>query len=450
MHQTWWSDLPPELLREVSSRLHVPADFVRFHAVCKPWRDSHGPSTTTGTGQFLLWLLAPSKKSEDSLSFRCVFSNTSYVPPPPISDGSGTGMNWVTSADGTAVRYFTAFEPHGPTFYDPLAGGPPTHLLPGISPHGLGKKPSGIIYNDGAILVYSKQDSIDTFTAEFRAAFLRPGDTEWMFIHRTIESPSDQEFCVAYHNGKIHVTVENSLWHVVSVTEQPTAATNSDDVLVLRPSSMPRQCDGNLYEHSYVLESRGELLWVSVHILMCYPDKDKNGIDDLVDALSMSIHTLEKVTKEPEKLLWMRKDGRSLEDCVLFLGWPNSFAVDASRMGMSGGFAYFLYYDDQGGRLPHERHGVFRYNLIDNTTEFVEWLPHGLDSDMCMWLLPQVMVAPIHHGPANTPRSNNTCVGVLMPNLPLIAKSSWLQHLFSILQHLFSMFSRLFGSKVTY
>ncbi|XP_045090349.1 uncharacterized protein [Aegilops tauschii subsp. strangulata] len=417
MHGTWWPDLPPELLREVSSRLHVGADFIRFHAVCKPWRDSHGPSTTTGTCQLLPWLLAPSKKSGDSLNFRCVFSNTSYVTPPAISDGSGTGMNWVASADGTAVRYFIAFDPHGLTLHDPLAGGPPTHLPDENVHRRLEENPTGIIHSDGAVLLFSKHDSFDTSTAEFRAALLRPGDTEWTFIHRTLESPSDGEFCVAYHNGKIHVTVEDSLWHVVSVTGESTAATNNDDLQVPRPRSMPRQCDGYLYERSYVLESRGELLWVSVHILMHYPDKGKNGVNDLVDALSMSMHTLEEVTKETEKLLWTRKDGRSLEDRVLFLGWPNSFALDASRLGMSGGFAYFLYYDDQGGCRLHERHGVFRHNLIDNTTEFVEWLPQGWDKEMCVWLLPQLTIAPVNQGPATTSRSNNTCAGVLMPNL---------------------------------
>ncbi|XBI33464.1 hypothetical protein VPH35_056793 [Triticum aestivum] len=400
MHQTRWPDLPPELLLEVSSRLHVPADLVRFHAVCKPWRDSHGPSTTTETGQLLPWLLAPSKKGEDSLNFRCVFSNTSCVPPPlPISDGCGTGMNWVASADGTAVRYITASGPHGPTLHDPLAGGPPTHLPDENVHRRLEENPTGIIHSDGAVLLFSKHDSIDTSTAEFRAVLLRPGDTEWTFIHRTLESPSDGEFCVAYHNGKIHVTIEDSLWLVVSVTGESTDATNSDDVQVPRPRSMPRQCDGYLYERSYVLESRGELLWVSVHILMYYPDKGKNGVNDLVDALSMSMHTLEE-------------DGRSLEDRVLFLGWPNSFAVDASRLGMSGGFAYFLYYDHQGGCRLHERHGVFRHNLIDNTTEFVEWLPQGWDKEMCVWLLPQLTIAPVNQGPATTSRSNNTCAGV--------------------------------------
>ncbi|KAI5001462.1 hypothetical protein ZWY2020_026112 [Hordeum vulgare] len=417
MHRTWWPDLPPELLREVSTRLHVAADFVRFHAVCKPWRDSQGPSTTTGAGQLLPWLLAPSDKGDGCLNFRCVFSKTSYVAP-PLKSG-GTGKNTVAFADGTAVRYFTASGPHGrPTLDDPLAGGSPTHLLPVLSPHGLGKNPSGIIYNDGAVLLFSKHDIIDTFTAEFRAALLRPGDAEWMFVHRTLELPSDGEFCVAYHNGKIHVTVEDGLicWHVVSVAEQSTAATNSDDVLVPRPSTMPHQQDGYLYEHSYVLESRGELLWASVHISMNYPVQGENGVNDLVGALSMSVHTLEEVVaKGPEKLMWTTKDGRSLEDRVLFLGWPNSFAMDAAGLGLSGGFAYFSYYDDQGGRLPQERCGVFRYNLIDNATEFVEWLPRGWDYNMFMWLLPQLTIAPVHQ----VPRSNNTCVGVLTPSLPL-------------------------------
>ncbi|XBI22999.1 hypothetical protein VPH35_063950 [Triticum aestivum] len=423
MHGTWRPDLPPELLREVSSRLHVPADFVRFHAVCKAWRDSHGPSTTTLTGT-----------GADSLYFRCVFANASYVSPPPISGGSGTGMNWVASADGTAVRYFTASDPHGPTLHDPLAGGPPTHLPDENVLRRLEENPTGIIYNDGAVLLFSKHDSIDAYTTEF--------------IHRTLECPSDGEFC----------------------TTRSTAAIDSDDVLVARPQSMPRLCDSYFYEHSYVLESRGELLWASVHILMYYPDKGKNGVNDLVDALSMSMHTLEEVTEGPEKLMclvskkeklmWTKKDGRSLEDRVLFLGWPNSFAVDAAHLGVSGGFTYFLYYDDQGGRPRHERHGVFRYNLIDNTAEFVEWLPQGRGSDMCMWLLPQLTIAPVHqHGlAATTSRSNNPCAGLLMPSLRLSAKSSWLHPLFSMLQllfswlqHLFSIFSsRVFGGKVIY
>jgi hypothetical protein len=36
----WSDDLLPDVLPEITVRLHVVADFVRFHAICKPWRDS--------------------------------------------------------------------------------------------------------------------------------------------------------------------------------------------------------------------------------------------------------------------------------------------------------------------------------------------------------------------------------------------------------------------------
>ncbi|XP_037418690.1 uncharacterized protein LOC119282634 [Triticum dicoccoides] len=443
-----WPDLLPELVREISGRLHDVADFVRFHAICKPWRDSHHPTTTRTTDQFLPWLLAPSKKGDDSLNFRCVFSNTSYrAPPPPPISGTDGQMNWVASADGTTICYFTP-SPDGPTLHNPLGGGPLTNmpLFPEDVNGELGENPNGILYNDGTVLLYRKHDSSDDDTAEFKAALLCPGNDEWTFVKRTLESPYYGEFCVAYHAGKILVTVKDDLWLVVTA---PSAAANNDQVLLPKLSWMPCEHDGRYYEYSYVLESHGELLWVSVHIKMDYLKESSTSVCDLVQALSMSVHTLEEVTKGPEKLRWVRKVGRSLADRVLFLGWPNSFAVDASRLGVSGGFTYFLFYDNHRLR---KRHGVFRYNLIDNTTELIEWLPQGWDNEMCAWLVPQPTIAPINRALATTPRINSMihierCYGLLsqvfVRNLPLHANDSQLQQLFS-------KYGRVSSAKVTY
>jgi hypothetical protein len=93
----------------------------------------------------------------------------------------------------------------------------------------------------------------------------------------------------------------------------------------------------------------------------------------------------------------VRKKGITLADRVLFLGWPNSFAVDASRLGRTGGFVYFIYDDDKGTCLPHKRRGIYRYNLIKNRTKFVKWLPREWDNEMCTWLIHQPVIAPIHH-----------------------------------------------------
>ncbi|KAM3355122.1 hypothetical protein ACQJBY_025731 [Aegilops geniculata] len=430
-------DLPPELAREISGRLHDAANFVRFHAVCKSWRDSHHAAMTLTTDQFMPWLIAPSMKDDDSLKLRCVFSNMSYRAPPPLPPISRTNgqMNWVANANGTAISYFTA-SPDGPTFHDPLTGELMTHTPPfpnkGVDGW-LGENPSGIVYSDGTVLLYSKHDSSEQDTAEFKAALLCPGDNEWMFVKRTLESPYYGEFCVAYHARKILVTVRGDLWHVVAT---PSAAANCNQVRIPNLSRMPHEDDDYDYMYSYVLESRGELMWVSLHIKKDYPDMSRMSIRDLEQAFSMSVHTLGEAMKGPEKLRWVRKVGQSLADRVLFLGWPNSFAVDASRLGMTGGFTYFLFYDDHPLR---RRSGVFRYNLIDNTAKFIEWLPQGWDNEMCTWLVPQPTIAPIHQGRATIPRSNNMihiqrCYGplfeVLVRNLSPTTKSSQLEQLF--------------------
>jgi hypothetical protein len=91
----------------------------------------------------------------------------------------------------------------------------------------------------------------------------------------------------------------------------------------------------------------------------------------------------------------VRKDGGSLAGRVLFLGRPNSFAVDASRLSgdaVSGGCAYFVYRDV--GVMPNQPCCVFRYNLADDEARFVERLPEGWKNDMCMWLFAQPSIAP--------------------------------------------------------
>jgi hypothetical protein len=44
-----WSDIPPDVVREISSRLWAAFDFVYFHAVCKPWSDSRDPPSLRTT-----------------------------------------------------------------------------------------------------------------------------------------------------------------------------------------------------------------------------------------------------------------------------------------------------------------------------------------------------------------------------------------------------------------
>ncbi|CAM0885538.1 unnamed protein product [Alopecurus aequalis] len=375
-----WPDLPLDVLREISGRLHNAADYVHFHAVCKPWRQ-----TAAGTGMtkrsFLPWLLAPEMTLSILLNLRCVFSRTSYRALPPFSIRQSQ-RNWVASADGTAVWYFA--DSPSPSLRDPLTGAVSRFLPP--FPHedsGWEGSPTGVVYGDGTVLLDTKFIHHDYEMTKFRAALLRPGDTAWTVVEKTFASSVSAYLYVAYHRGKILITVDG-------LTLTPEEEFGVGDLLAVPTPWMPDKLDDYLYM-SYVLESRGEFLCVSVHV---NPDVigGKPGVADLVAALSVSVHALEDDEPAQGKRRWVTKDGGSLADRVFFLGWPNSFAVDASRLSgdaVIGGCAYFVY------QMMNEPCYVFSYNFLDDKLKFVERLPQGQKTDMYMWLVPQPSISPI-------------------------------------------------------
>ncbi|XBI23145.1 hypothetical protein VPH35_064077 [Triticum aestivum] len=260
MHQRRCPDLPPDVLREISGRLHHVVDFVRFHAVCKTWRDSHD-TTATKQPSLFPWLLSTNMDKYD-LKFRCVFSRTSYHSSPPSDK-----RTWVASADGTAVWYMA--DGPCPSLHDPLTGAAIAHL-PAFpdkwekgQPFGLycclfGTRFGlcGIVYSDGAIFLYglSQADAEDTPT--FRAALLRPGDTTWTVVERTLVYT--RHFFAAYHRGKILLIVGPNLSHIVT----PGEDIDFNDVPVPWPS-MLGESEKYCYEYGYALMSTLTFIWSS-------------------------------------------------------------------------------------------------------------------------------------------------------------------------------------------
>lgn len=76
-------------------------------------------------------------------------------------------------------------------------------------------------------------------------------------------------------------------------------------------------------------------------------------------------------------------DARDMDNRVLFLGPVGSFAVDAARLGMSSGCAYFidrreLIVNEEvigDKKATMERSRVFRFSFHDDKTEFIQELP---------------------------------------------------------------------------
>jgi hypothetical protein len=384
MDSMMWAELPADALREISRRLGELRSFVHFHAVCKPWRNSHEPTRTPRKQWVLPWLVAPDKKKIPTLKLRCVFSRTSYRALPP---SSVSRRNWVTSADGTALWYFAEPpERPSPCLRDPLTG---AVTLP-LPPFQDGTRwsegsPSGVVYSDGTIFLCSFREHGDV--TKIRAALLRPGDAAWMVVERNFLSTDDMD--VSYYRGKIVATIDG--------TVQLTPDDEADDVLAVSRPWMPGEFNDHVFKDMYVLESLGELLCVSIYVNKDYPKAfgGKASVSGLVRALSVSVHTLEEDEAAPGKVRWVRKDGGSLAGRVLFLGRPDSFAVDASRLSgdaVSGGCAYFVYRDV--GVMLNQPCCVFRYNLADDEAKFVERLPEGWKNNMCMWLFAQPSIAP--------------------------------------------------------
>ncbi|CAM0885505.1 unnamed protein product [Alopecurus aequalis] len=381
-----WSDLPADVLREISARVSASADFVCFHAVCKPWRNSRDPplSRRTTATQFLPWLLAPAQKeSSASLKFWCVFSKACYhaTPASPLP-----GRNWVCSVDGTTFWYLTV-ENLRPSLHNPLTR-EATHLPP--FPHHIGKlrDPHGVVYGDGSTFLYKIFCGFDK--TWMTAALLNPRDAEWTVVERTFQAVRFDEFYAAYHGGKIMVTVEASLWHVITLDG------HTHDVLVQKPSECTPWWQ-YLRQYNYLLESRGELLWalVQVETSACHGPSWTGGRG--FHKLSLFVHALEEEEDDSstkKTMRWVRKDGHSLVDRVLFLGWPNSFAVDASRLGgQDGACAYMAYSGIED--LPRDQVGVFRFNLISNEVELIDPLPREWNEGRCTWIIPQPAITPI-------------------------------------------------------
>ncbi|KAM0826557.1 hypothetical protein ACQ4PT_068797 [Festuca glaucescens] len=321
------------------------------------------------------------------LKLRCVISRTSYRALPPLSISQ---RKWVASSQGTAVWYLA--ERPSPSLCDPLTGAV-TLLLPPFSEDNgrcwWEKPPSGIVYGDGTVFLLSILDQDDT--TKFKVALLRPGDVAWTVVERTFRHPDLKDSYLSYYHGKILITVDGPV-----VTPEDEAGIGN--VLAVPRPRTPCELDDYIYEQSYVLESRGDLLCVSVYINRDYPHAldGKASVRGLVQALSVCVHALEEDEAAPGKVRWVRKHGRSLADRVFFLGYPNSFAVEASRLSgdaVSGGCAYFVY-DDLYAR-PNRPYHVFRYNLVDDRAKFMEQLPQGWNGDTCTWLIPQPSIAPI-------------------------------------------------------
>ncbi|KAL6655020.1 hypothetical protein ACP70R_005846 [Stipagrostis hirtigluma subsp. patula] len=394
-----WTDLPQDLLGCISGRLHDAADFVRFHAVCKPWRDTL-PTTSSSHPAFLPWILSPGSYYRPSIAlFRSIFSGITWCAP----GTSGRRCKWLASADG-AGAWLLAVGSGGadqspPRLVNPFTGaGTTLPPLPGLIRRFVARA-KGLVCADGTVVLYAV-DGCHEYASTVVAAVLRPGDAAWTAAesHRMPYSSFKCSCAAAYRDGEI-VIVDALQDYIVTLR-----LTGGEVVLpvmrTIRETETPPGELGCIHYCIYALESRGELL--AVCLLQHTTVKSNGGVSIVPGVVSLSIFALEQEAADGGAR-WVRRDGRSLSDRVLFLGNPTSFAVDAARFGgaVSGGCAYFVVNSRRTGwtKMPKACR-VYRYSFEDGAMTVVEEMPAGSKWDAderlgpgcrtaMMWFIPQ-------------------------------------------------------------
>ncbi|CAL4903790.1 unnamed protein product [Urochloa decumbens] len=374
-----WADLPPELLADISGRLHAASDNVRFHAVCWAWRVAGDQPSCP-----LPWLLAPSSVADDSAEdqrCRCIFSKGTYRAP-----GICVRDRRVARADGTAAWLVSGKE--GIFLVNPLTA---DKLTSRMSDKWLDRhRRHRSIAGDGTALLYyfDPNPPGEWYCCPFRfqASFLCPGRRKWRCVMSDLGS-TDRCCAAAYHRGDV-ICVDLANCHVLRPFKEPLRNGSYFDRTIEVRAALPEEPTGKVRRCSYLVEFDAGLLLASVF-------QEAAG-DDGDDGLSVSLHELhledgKNGVEEPE-VEWVRRDESDLDiaklrDHVMFLGFPGSFAIEAGEFGgeVSGGAAYFVIEDA-------EPCSVYRYSFHDGVAALVDRLPLGWHDARCMWFLPEPQI----------------------------------------------------------
>uniref|UniRef100_A0A0D9XGW2 RRM domain-containing protein n=1 Tax=Leersia perrieri TaxID=77586 RepID=A0A0D9XGW2_9ORYZ len=388
-----WADLPIDLLGAISRRLHVAGDFVRFHAVCTSWRLAHPQNPPL----FLPWLLSP-RDATGHRTARCVLSNSSRRAATPRLRVPDTRIVIGKKDDEPSLLYPLTLP--GVAAAIPL----PDEINGWLKKDGAAAAAECVVSGDGTILLYS----FDFYRRSIRyrrdepnwhALILHPDedDDDHIFVQgRDMNLSRECHARAAYVDGKIVLYNEWVWWHFVTPEHIAGDVKGQWRWTPLPPTPAYSREYNQSTSSTHVLVSRGELLWVLVHVDPNVARGRRVQGRSLASAISVSVFALDRDTTET----FVRRDDRSMADRVLFLGRPTSFAVDAAELGVGdddGGCAYFVV--RWSWACVQRRCQVFRYRFNDGTSELVGPLPRKAaarwNDDGVIWLAPQPAIAPI-------------------------------------------------------
>ncbi|RLN04074.1 hypothetical protein C2845_PM13G23810 [Panicum miliaceum] len=156
-----WAELPAEVLGEVARHLHDAAGFLRFHAVCPPWRAA---SSAPAPAALHPWLVAPCGLFSSGMRFRWPFS--------PEKGKGGARFDSADAASGRVLAAGVFDDDRTASLVNPLTGdAAPLPPLPCAVARGTAWS-RGVFCSNGAVLC-------DTTFGRLVAAVLQPGEADW-------------------------------------------------------------------------------------------------------------------------------------------------------------------------------------------------------------------------------------------------------------------------------
>ncbi|RLN17424.1 hypothetical protein C2845_PM02G28720 [Panicum miliaceum] len=386
-----WAELPADALSEIAGHLHDAGDFVRFRAVCRPWREALPPPRAPS---FLPWIVEAYDSSIDDLRVLLPWVVESYASTgdphvllhspfstrktrhlPPLAALRGMKIQGSDTSSGRVLAVGCSDEGRTVALINPLDGdGTSLPLLadsvPGRTRGKWWRSASGLVSSNGVVVFHTDDDPFD----DLAAILLRPGEPGWE--EGDVTCPAGVETRYLYRDKRRAA----ALWSAAALPGVACGVVT----LPLRPHASDR----------YVLDFRGELVIVDIVIPQKY---ELAGVPPR--SVFFQIHTMQ--VEDDGWHRWVEREhgrGDTITDHLcFFLGRKSSFAIDArefagsAEVTLTGGCAYFFYWHPKCTE-SEQIDGVYRYCFRSGTVTVVDELPTII---IPMWFMPRPRISPL-------------------------------------------------------
>ncbi|KAM7502036.1 hypothetical protein LguiB_000940 [Lonicera macranthoides] len=373
-----WSELPPELLHTISTKLTILLDYVRFRSVCVNWRFS-APKTPAHLPCQLPWLMLPKSRTQNThrRGFYSLSDNKVYfLNLPEVSNRRrrcGSSHGWLVILDETPAVFLLNPLTRSKVHLPPLSKFP---NVTGFNFYDVGREyslrtPNGDFYTCSLkemrdsfikklILSKSPRDESDYVAVAILnqtgdLAYCRKGEDCWRFIEDA------QSYCedVIYYKG---------LFYAVNKFGAIAVCDIRGTLPKVSYINTPRQIGGDM---QYLVNYSDEVLLVTRYLELEF-DVDHYQLDIIYNTTEFQLFRLNLNGPKWEIMT-------SLNDKVLFVGENSSLALCASDFpGCEGNR---IYYTDDYSEWNYDGvngdHDLGVYNIEDGSIEALPCYPRN-------------------------------------------------------------------------